>query len=97
MLWFNFVFYAATVTSSIRAIEGFARFRAYALLENYKGGQERLQEKFYWSRLLAAYYSADGRTRCGYFCLLIMRRSGHEGFGQLTKAGIFFTSLFRPE
>ena len=33
MLWFNFVFYAATVTSSIRAIEGFARFRAYALLK----------------------------------------------------------------
>ena len=52
-----------------------------------RAADKRLQLKFHWSRLLAAYFSADGRTGCGYFCLLIIEEVGHEGFGQLTKAG----------
>ena len=56
-----------------------------------RAADKRLQESSYWFRLLAAYYSADGRTGCGYFLPSNYEEVGHEGFGQLTKAGPVFS------
>lgn len=87
----TFLLYAATVTSSIRPIEG-SRCSARMLVGKLQGRPTAAREPRLLASLIGRIISADGRIEGGPVAtVLLLPRMCHEGFENL------FISLFESE